>query len=94
MDTDEAAPLADPRITCLQERDIPAAMRLSAAAGWNQLASDWLRLIRLWPNACFAVRDDAGEVVATCTLAGFNRAAGWVGMVLVDESLCGRGLGR
>ena len=77
----------------LEPRDVRAALRLSTQAGWNQLEADWLRLTSLWPDGCFAVRgDDDGSVIATSTLARFD-AVGWVGMVLVDESLRGRGLG-
>ena len=79
-------------VSRLEPRDVPAALRLSTQAGWNQLEADWLRLMALWPDACFALRDDEGEVIATSTLASFG-GVGWVGMVLVDESLRGRGLG-
>ena len=79
-------------VSRLEPRDVAAALRLSTQAGWNQLDADWLRLISLWPDACFAVRDDDGSVIATSTLASFG-AVGWVGMVLVDESRRRRGIG-
>jgi GNAT superfamily N-acetyltransferase len=77
----------------LEERDVAAALRLSTQAGWNQLEADWLRLIRLWPDACFAIRDDDDQAIATSTLASFGGEIGWVGMVLVHEALRGLGLG-
>ena len=80
-------------ITRLCSNDIAAALHLSTQAGWNQLAADWSRLIDLWPEQCFALRDAEGDVVATSTLASHG-GVGWVGMVLVDETLRGRGLGR
>jgi GNAT superfamily N-acetyltransferase len=79
-------------VSRLEPRDVGAALRLSTQAGWNQLEADWLRLVSLWPDACFAVRDDERSVIATSTLASFG-GVGWVGMVLVDESLRGRGIG-
>ena len=83
---------AAPVVTKLEPRDVKGALRLSTQAGWNQVEADWLRLMKLWPNACFALRDDEGAVIATSTLASYGMV-GWVGMVLVDESLRGRGLG-
>jgi GNAT superfamily N-acetyltransferase len=72
--------------------DLDAALRLSTQAGWNQLAADWQRLLDLSPEGCFAGRLD-GKLVATATLASFGRDVHWVGMVLVDEAMRGRGLG-
>jgi hypothetical protein len=37
-------------IRLLFESDIPAAMRLKEAAGWNQTEDDWRRLLLLEPN--------------------------------------------
>jgi GNAT superfamily N-acetyltransferase len=81
------------RIDRLGEIDVPAALRLSAQAGWNQIEADWVRLVRLWPEYCVAGWVD-GEVVATGTLAvyrGEGAAVGWVGMILVGESQRRRG---
>jgi GNAT superfamily N-acetyltransferase len=82
-----------PLISKFVPGDVAAALRLSTQAGWNQLEADWSRLIHLWPDACFAIRDEDGAVIATSTLASYG-GVGWVGMVLVDEPLRGRGLGR
>jgi GNAT superfamily N-acetyltransferase len=79
------------KITPLQLPDIPAAVRLSTHAGWNQLDADWQRLLELWPDCCLAGRVD-GRLVATATLARYGPVA-WVGMVLVDESHRGQGHG-
>jgi GNAT superfamily N-acetyltransferase len=76
----------------LRPGDLDAALRLSTQAGWNQLAADWVRLLDLSPDGCLAGRQD-GTLVATATVASFGRTAQWIGMVLVDESLRGRGLG-
>jgi GNAT superfamily N-acetyltransferase len=72
--------------------DLEAALRLSTQAGWNQLAADWQRLLDLSPEGCLVGRL-GGAVVATATLASFGRDAHWIGMVLVDEAMRGRGFG-
>jgi len=72
--------------------DLEAALRLSTQAGWNQNPVDWQRLLDLCPEGCLAGRLD-GALVATATVASFGVAARWVGMVLVDEAMRGRGIG-
>jgi hypothetical protein len=42
-------------IHLLTERDIPGAMRLKEAAGWNQTEDDWLRLLKLEPSPIFSL---------------------------------------
>jgi len=69
-------------IRLLFEADIPSAMRLKEAAGWNQNEADWRRLLSLQPDGCFgAVRD--GRLVGTTTTTIYGELA-WIGMVLVD----------
>jgi GNAT superfamily N-acetyltransferase len=76
----------------LTSADIPAALRLSTQAGWNQIEADWQRLIDLWPSSCLAGWHE-GRLVATGTLATYGTDLGWIGMILVDESCRGRGFG-
>lgn len=76
----------------LTPADAPSAMRLSIQAGWNQVEADWLRLLTLWPDGCFAGTID-GQIVATTTIARYGESLAWIGMVLVDRALRGRGLG-
>ena len=49
---------ADVEIRLLGAGDLPAAMRLKEAAGWNQTEEDWLRLLRLEPRGCFAAAEN------------------------------------
>jgi GNAT superfamily N-acetyltransferase len=70
-------------IRSLFESDIPAAMRLKEAAGWNQTEEDWRRLLALEPNGCFAAEKD-GCVVGTTTTTTYGNDLAWIGMVLVD----------
>jgi len=76
----------------LRRHDVSAACRLSDQAGWNQLEIDWLRLLALWPETCVGAWRDA-VLVATGTLAVYGADVTWIGMVLVDEALRGRGIG-
>ena len=66
----------------LLEADIPSAMGLKEAAGWNQTEADWRRLLRLEPNGCFGAIKD-GRLVGTTTTTKHGELA-WMGMVLVE----------
>jgi GNAT superfamily N-acetyltransferase len=82
-------------VRTLEPTHVEAALRLSAQAGWNQVAEDWLRLIRLWPGQCLGAWVD-DRLIATGTLATYpsdTGSVGWVGMILVDERHRGRGHG-
>jgi GNAT superfamily N-acetyltransferase len=70
-------------IRLLFESDIPAAMQLKEAAGWNQTEADWRRLLILEPNGCFAAVKD-GRLVGTTTTTTYKNDLAWIGMVLVD----------
>ena len=70
-------------IRLLFESDIPAAMQLKEAAGWNQTEDDWRRLLMLEPNGCFAAIGN-GRVVGTTTTTTYGDELAWIGMVLVD----------
>ena len=77
----------------LERNDIPAAMRLSTEAGWNQTEDDWRLLVELAPDGCFAVEVD-GELASTTTLFTYGTKLGWIGMVLTRTDFRGRGLAR
>ncbi len=70
----------DAPIEILGEDDLEGALALSAEAGWNQVAADWLLMLRL--GSGFAVRD-GGRVVATGLAIPYPPVFGWVSMVLV-----------
>ena len=72
--------------------DISVGMRLKAQAGWNQLSADWERMLALQPDGCFVAVEEGMAVgtVMTCVFGG----VGWIAMMLVDERLRGRGIGR
>ena len=76
----------------MHRSDIPAGLRLSEAAHWNQTAADWEFFLQSNPDGC-CVADIDGAVVATVATIRFGDAFGWVAMVLVDPSHRRTGLG-
>jgi GNAT superfamily N-acetyltransferase len=85
--------MSDHGIRFLQASDIPSAMRLAEAAGWNQTAGDWARLLEVQPDGCFALEQD-GVIAATATAVIYGRDLGWVGMVLTLPPFRKRGFAR
>ncbi len=87
-------PLPDPlSIRLLNYSDIPAAMRLKEAAGWNQTEADWRRLLALAPDACFGIDCD-GVLAATMTAISYADDLAWIGMVLTAPEFRNRGFAR
>ena len=80
-------------IRLLTLNDIPAAMRLKEAAGWNQTPEDWTRLLTLAPGGCFGI-DRGGELASTATLICYGTDLAWLGMVLTLPEHRGHGLAR
>ncbi len=79
-------------IRLLKSSDIPFAMRLVEAAGWNQLPGDWERLIRVEPEGCFLAEWD-GEPAGTATTIAYGTDCAWIGMVLVAPAFRRLGIG-
>jgi GNAT superfamily N-acetyltransferase len=80
------------RIRDMTVADIRFGMRLKQQAGWNQVEADWRRLLGLQPDGCFVAEID-GVPAGTVTTCQFGPVA-WVAMMLVDEALRSRGIGR
>jgi GNAT superfamily N-acetyltransferase len=79
-------------ICSLSEADIPQAMELKNALGWNQTPEDWRRFLLLSPEGSYkAVRGE--ELVATAIAYIFDRVC-WIGMVIVKEGCRHQGVGR
>lgn len=86
-------------VRTMLEDDLPAADELRAIAGWNQLPTDWLRVLRYQPDGCFVatLRD---VVVGTVTTTSYphNVANGesvplaWIGMMLVHPDQRRKGI--
>jgi GNAT superfamily N-acetyltransferase len=77
-------------VRALTHADIPAAMRLTEAAGWNQTETDWRHLLRLGPETCFGL-ECGGSLAATATAVCYERRLAWIGMVLTDPAHRRRG---
>ncbi len=80
-------------IRLLESSDVPGAMRLKEAAGWNQTAEDWERLLDLEPKGCFGLHHD-GILAATATAVTYGKDLAWIGMVLTLPEYRGRGFAR
>jgi predicted N-acetyltransferase YhbS len=72
--------------------DIPGAIRLKDAAGWNQTAADWVRFISASPEGCF-VMEYHGNVIGTSATIAYDGRFSWIGMLIVDEQFRGQGIG-
>src|SRR5215469_6355292 len=80
------------RIRLITSADVPAGMRLKDLAGWNQTEHDWLRFLQSSPKGCF-VAEWNGQVAGTVTTIVYENRFAWIGMVLVDPELRGKGIG-
>ncbi len=81
------------RIRILEPSDVPQALALSQAVGWNQTAADWSLVIEMNPAGCFAM-DVEGSLVATTTSIRYGTALAWIGMVLTHPEFRGRGYAK
>ena len=72
---------------------VESALKLSTQAGWNQVGADWVRLMNLREGGV-KVLIHGGEVRASYSILALGSDLCWIGMLLVDESLRGRGLGK
>ncbi len=81
-----------PSIRPFTAADVPLGMRLKEQAGWNQLAADWRRMLAMQPDGCFVAEHD-GDAAGTVMTCIFGEVA-WIAMMLVEESLRGKGIGR
>src|SRR5271166_6332252 len=79
-------------IRLMTAADVPLGMRLKQQNGWNQLEADWVRALDLQPDGCFVAELD-GTPVGTVTTCIFGAVA-WIAMMLVEETMRGRGLGK
>lgn len=80
-------------VRLLTPADIPAALRITQAAGWNQTDTDWHNLLRLAPETCFGLESD-GILAATATAVCYQRRLAWIGMVLTDPAHRRRGFAQ
>ncbi|HEY7423999.1 MAG TPA: GNAT family N-acetyltransferase [Gemmataceae bacterium] len=79
------------RVRQMTAADLSLGLRLSRQAGWNQTEADWRRILFLQPDGCF-LAEWQGTPAATTVVIVFGSVA-WVAMVLVEETVRGRGIG-
>lgn len=76
----------------MQPGDIDAGLRLCRLSGWDQVTRDWERFLAVEPPAAgVAIR--SGTVIGTVATISYGAGFAWIGMVLVDPSAQGQGLG-
>ena len=80
-------------IRLMTAQDIPGAMRLKEAAGWNQTPADWARLLALEPEGCFVDERD-GAAAGTATALCYGSDLAWIGMVLTAPAYRRQGIAR
>ncbi len=80
-------------IRSMTPQDIPGAMRLKEAAGWNQTPADWARMLALEPDGCFVDERD-GKIAGTATALCYRTELAWIGMVLVAPECRRQGIAR
>ncbi|NTJ61861.1 GNAT family N-acetyltransferase [Agrobacterium rhizogenes] len=71
---------------------IDGALALSRQAKWPHRAEDWNLVLRLSHGV--AAMDETGHVVGTILMTPYGEDCATINMVIVDENLRGRGLGR
>ncbi|NMC37656.1 MAG: GNAT family N-acetyltransferase [Bacteroidales bacterium] len=77
----------------MKECDLVSACALSAAEGWNQTETDWRFLFSGKQNVCLVAEED-GQIAGTATALVHPPGLAWIGMVLVDKQMRGKGIGR
>ena len=76
----------------MRASDIDDGLRLCRVCGWNQVARDWVQFLTLTPDGARVAEHD-GRVVGTVATVRYGTRFGWIGMVLVDPIVRGRGIG-
>jgi GNAT superfamily N-acetyltransferase len=76
--------------TTLTAADVPAALALSDAAGWNQTAEDWGLFVAR--GHAIGLRAADAALAATATALPYDGGLGWISMVLVRPDVRHRGL--
>lgn len=84
--------IADTAIVPFGQEHVEGAVRLSRQAGWPHRPDDWRLVLAL--SEGFAAINGSGAVAGTILLTPYAQDCATINMVIVDESMRGRGLGR
>ena len=77
----------------MEETDLPAAMEIKDAEGWNQTLEDWRFFLTQDPYLCL-VATDRQVIIGTVTAVPYKSKLAWIGMMLVRENFRGLGIGK
>ena len=75
----------------LKTKDIPEAMKLVLAEGWNQTEKDWKLFLNHPGNVCKCAEIE-GKLVGTTTSYNFANKVAWISMMLVNKDYRGQGI--
>ena len=81
----------DVEIRILREHDLVFVDEFVQQAGWNQLRTDWLRVLRYEPNGCFA-SFSGDRLIGTVTTTTYGKDLAWIGMMLIHPDFRRRGI--
>ncbi|MEC8473556.1 MAG: GNAT family N-acetyltransferase [Planctomycetota bacterium] len=82
-----------PEIRLLERRDIPQSLELCRIAGWNQIESDWERILDYGSGGCYGAFDN-DHLLGTVTSTKCAGDLAWIGMMLVHPRYRRLGIGR
>ncbi len=77
----------------IQPEDIVNCKLLSDAEGWNQTEKDWKLLVNNSQNICL-LAETGHKIIGTATAMNYSGEVAWIGMVLVEKTYRGRGIGK
>lgn len=78
-------------LTAFKARHLDGAVGLSRAAGWPHRGEDWAQSLSVSVGVV-ALADD--RVVGTALMTPFGEASATINLIIVDQHMRGRGLGR
>ena len=81
------------RIRPMMEDDLHQAIGLSGSEGWNQTEREWRILLENRENRCI-VAELNNKIAGTATAMIHSGKVAWIGMVLVEKTMRGRGVGK
>ncbi|QHT67273.1 GNAT family N-acetyltransferase [Rhodocytophaga rosea] len=81
------------QLRLMSQADIAFAMKVKAMARWNQLEADWELLLTAGREGNFVAIYE-GKEAGTLTTLPYQDRFNWIGMVLVNPSYRGLGIGR
>lgn len=80
-------------IRTMTKADIPFAIALKDAVGWNQTKTDWDTFLQLEPHGCL-LAESSDRKIATALAIDYEQTLGWISMVIVHPSQQKKGIGK